>query len=263
MGKEGVNDKLEKGYDSMLHAIEDLVGKEGKNIKDAIRLAEEKISEWSELGREEVSEISKEVEKDLGSMGEAIESAKKGFREKWQIDKEYLSDTAWEKLSSIADKTTLGLMNFREELEERMAEANEDLHEREHKDHQSWKSDNALWLDEIHLWQSETQSIDQQIPQILTGIQRHKDAIEEHAKKIRANDYINAVHEKDISRAEKHPDNDVIQIINEHNEEAYENMKLRHEEQVAAHTALKKHHWKTMLLVKKLHDHLSHKDDKE
>lgn len=263
MGKENVDDKLEKGYHSMLHAVEDLVGKEGKNIKDALHIAEEKISEWSELGREEVTEISKEIEKDLGSMGETIEAAKKSFREKWEIDAKYLSDATWEKLSSIADKTTLGLINFREEMEERISEATEELHEREHKDHRKWKSDNAMWLDDIALWQNENAKVDEQLAFIQSGIQLHKDKLDAHAEKIKANSYVNDVHEKDISRAEKDPDNDIIQIINEHNEEAYENMKVRHEEQEQTHARMKKHHWKTMVLMQKLHAHLSEDPDEK
>ncbi|CAA6807078.1 MAG: Unknown protein [uncultured Thiotrichaceae bacterium] len=263
MGKEDIDDKLEKGYHSMLHAVEDLVGKEGKNIKDALHIAEGKISEWSELGREEIAEISKEIEKDLGSMGETIEAAKKGFREKWEVDAKYLSDATWDKLSSIADKTTLGLINFREEMEERIAEATEDLHEREHKDHQKWKSDYAMWLDDIALWKSEHEKVNEQIASIQLGLQLNQDKLDAHVQEINTNEYINDVHEKDISHAVKDPDNDVIQIITEHNEEAYENMKRRHAEQELAHAELKKHHWKTMVLLQKLHTHLSEDPDKE
>lgn len=259
MSKEDVDDKVEKAYQGMLHAVESLVGKDGKNIKDAIHIAEEKISDWSELGREEVSEISKEVEKDIGSIGETIEEAKKGFREKWEIDKKFISDTAWETLSSIADKTTLGLITLREELEERMAEATGDLHQREHKDHQQWKSDNAMWLDDIRLWENETEKAEKQLKLIQQGIQAHKAEIAAHAKKIKTDAYINDVHEKDISRAEKHPDNDVIQTINENNEEAYENMKGRHAHQEEAHAVLKQQHWKMILLIQKLESHLGGK----
>ena len=79
--KKGKSETTEKGYYSMLEAVENLVAKEGKNLKEAVLIAEEKLSEWGELGREEVNTISDEVKRDLGSLGETIEEAMDNIRE--------------------------------------------------------------------------------------------------------------------------------------------------------------------------------------
>ena len=253
MSKENIDNKTEKGYQSMLKSVEELVGKEGKNIKEAIDIAEQKLSEWGELGREEVTTIREEVQRDLGSLGETMEEAKKSFRQKWEIDTKYLSNATWNKLSSIADNTALALMDFREELQEKMQEATKDLHQREHKDHQEWHSDHAMWMDDINIWQKEHTQSEQYLTDIQETIDSHSKQLKEHARAIQAHEYIDNVHEKDISRAEKDPDNHILKDIDDANEASYEAMKKSHQEEAAKHQKIKQSHREITLQMEKLH----------
>ncbi len=244
--------KIDQGYYSMLKAVEDLVAKEGKNLKEAVLIAEDKLSEWGELGREEVNSISDEVKRDVGSLGETIEEAKASFREKWEIDSKYLSDSTWKILSSVADKTTLAMMEFRSDIQERAQEAKKDLHEREHRDHREWHSDHEMWLDEIDIWQKEYQQAELSFESIRNSLKVRSEQLTKHAEAIRTHEYIDKVHEKDIARSEQDPDNSVLDAINDKNEEAYKEMMQRHEKETAVHQQLKEEHRNIMTLITKL-----------
>ncbi|MEE9303951.1 MAG: hypothetical protein V3U84_09200 [Thiotrichaceae bacterium] len=252
MDKNDSTGKVEKGYSSMLKAVEELVAKEGKNLKEAILIAEDKLSEWGELGREEVNTISDEVKRDLGSLGETVEKAKSSFREKWELDSKYLSDSTWNILSSVADKTTLALMEFRNDIEERVQEAKKDLHEREHHDHRQWHSDHMMWLDDIDRWQKEYQQADRSLVAIQESLRLRSEQLTKHEQAIRTHEYIDSVHEKEIARAEQDPDNPVLDAISHNNEEGYEKMIGRHKKEAAKHQQLKEEQREIMILVAKL-----------
>ena len=258
MSKENTNDKTEKAYQSMLNSVEELVAKEGKNIKEAINIAEQKLSEWGELGREEVTTVREEVERDLGSIGETMEEAKKSFRQKWEMDAKYLSDATWNTLSSIADNTALALMDFREELQEKMQEATKDLHQREHKDHREWHSDHAMWSDDLTIWQKEQSQSEQYLAEAQEAINNHSAQLKEHARTIQTHKYIDSVHEKNISRAEQNPDNHNLKDIDDTNEASYEAMKESHEEEAAKHLQIKQNHREITLQMEKLHRMMQH-----
>ena len=236
----------------MLKSVEDLIAKEGKNLKEAILIAEEKLSEWSELGREEIKVISDEVQRDVGSLGETIEKARSSFREKWEIDSKYLSDSTWNMLSSVADKTTVALMEFQNDIQERMQEAKKDLHEREHEDHRLWHSEHQMWLEEIAIWQREYQQAEESLRRVQKKLNKRSERLEKHAKSIRTHEYIDQVHEKDIAHSEQDPDNPVLNDISANNEEGYTEMIRKHEKEAELHEKFKKEHRKIMSLIAKL-----------
>jgi DNA-binding transcriptional regulator YbjK len=250
--KEDLGDTLEKSYHSISKLVEDLVAKEGKNIKEAFVLAEEKLSEWGELGREEANSISEEVMHDLSSLGETIEEAKDSFKQKWQLDSEYLTDSTWNMLSRVADKTTLSLMEFNKDLQEHVDEATKDLHEREHKDHRQWHSDHEMWQDDIETWIGEYAQASKDLTVVQDSIYQRIEQLKEHAKTISAHEYIDKVHEKDIARSEQNPDNPVLEVINDHNEEAYEDMISRHKDEAITHKEFKDDYRRMMSLIAKL-----------
>ncbi len=252
MNKEDSKDKVERGYSSMLKAVEDLVAKEGKNLKEAMLIAEDKLSEWGELGREEVNTISDEVKRDLGSLGETVEKAKSSFREKWEIDSQYLSDSTWNILSSVADKTTLALMEFRNDIQERAEEAKKDLHEREHHDHREWHSDHEMWLDDIELWQKECLQADRSLQSIRESLRLRIELLTKHQKAIHTHEYIDGVHEKEIARSEEDPDNPILDTISQYNEDGYTEMIARHKKEAALHQQFKQEQRKIMTLIAKL-----------
>ncbi len=251
MSKEDI-ENIKKGYHSMLKVVEDLVATEGKNIKEAFATAEDKLSEWGELGREEASSISDEVQHDIDSLGETIEEAKQSFKEKWELDSKYLSDATWESLSNVADKTTLALMEFRKELQEKAEEATKDLHKREHQDHRKWHSEHEMWLDDIKMWQNEYAKAEQSLDAIKESISKRSEQLDIHANNIKTHEYIDQVHEKDIARSERDPDNPAIEVINNNNEDAYEEMIQRHQKEADAHIKFKEDHRRVMSLIAKL-----------
>ncbi len=254
MGSDKSNDKndTENGYSSMLTAIEELVSKEGKTIREAVLLAEDKLSEWNELGREEVNVISDEVTRDLGSLGETIEEAKSSFKEKWEIDKKYLTESTWGILSSVADKTTVALTEFTNEIKQRAQDAQQDLHKREHKDHREWHSDHEMWLDDIERWQKYYQQALLRTQSIQEKIQLQGEQLAKHAKVIRTHEYIDTVHEKEIARSEENPENKILDEISSNNEKSYEEMITKHQQEAEVHEQLKEEYRNIMLLIAKL-----------
>lgn len=245
--KDNLGDNIEKGYHSILRTVEDLVEKEGKNIKEAFADAEEKLSEWSELGREETSKISKEVFHDLSSLGETIEEAKDSFKQKWQLDSKYLSDSTWKTLSSVADKTTLALMEFRNGLQEHVDEATKDLHQREHQGH----SDHEIWQGEIKSWTSEYEQAVMNLAALQETIQHRIKELKEHENAISTHGSIDQVHEKDISHSEQDSDSPVLDVIKHYNEEAYEERIERHKSEATTHKKLKDDYHQMMVLIAK------------
>ncbi len=254
MGSDKSNNKNDtgNGYSSMLTAIEELVSKEGKTIREAVLLAEDKLSEWSELGREEVNVISDEVTRDLGSLRETIEEAKSSFKEKWEIDKKYLTESTWGILSSVADKTTVALTEFTNEIKQRAQDAQQDLHKREHKDHREWHSDHEMWLDDIERWQKYYQQALLRTQSIQEKIQLQGDKLAKHAKIIRTHEYIDTVHEKEIARSEENPENKILDEISSNNEKSYEEMIAKHQQEAEIHAQLKEEYRNIMLLIAKL-----------
>jgi SHS2 domain-containing protein len=135
MKSDDLKSKLQKAYQSMVDTIDVLVKKEGKTLREALENAEEKLSEWEELTKEEVHEISTEVKNDLQSIGETLEGAKQAYKKQLKMDTTYVTDSILEKLSQIADTPTAQFLLFKEQLEEQAQQAVTDEHNNEHNDH--------------------------------------------------------------------------------------------------------------------------------
>ncbi len=249
--------EIEKSYHDMLKSVEKLVKKEGKTLREAIDIAEDKLFKRGGLEQEHAKQISAEVQRDLGSLGETIAEAKASFREKWELDSRYLSESAWDTLSriadSVADKTTLAMMTLNRELQGRIADATSRLHEREHQDHRDWQSDHKMWLDDIAIWQKEYDRAEKDLVAIQSALQQRKEELDRHRQAIKTHEYIDQVHEQDIARSEKDPDNPVIQVIITGNAEGYAEMKARHREDAELHQALAQDHRKVISLITRLH----------
>jgi DNA-binding MarR family transcriptional regulator len=141
MDTEEITKKLQRAYHSMVDVLDDLIEKgliekEGKSLKEAVELAQLKLSDWKELTREEVEKVSTEVKQDLSSLGKTLYEARQVIREKLALDAEYLKETSLEKLNRIADKASLELAQFREDLCEKTEENKDDEHETAHREHQ-------------------------------------------------------------------------------------------------------------------------------
>ncbi|HIO97291.1 MAG TPA: hypothetical protein EYG71_05125, partial [Leucothrix sp.] len=121
MDTKNVQEKLQKAYHSMLEHIEELVDKDKKPLKEAFQEAEEKLSEWRELSREEVDHISGELKSNLSDVGEASNQLNQSLKETLSFDASYLAGSIWNRLSKVADQTMVELSELGDELREHMS----------------------------------------------------------------------------------------------------------------------------------------------
>lgn len=135
----------------MLEHVEELIDKDKKPLKEAFLEAEEKLSEWRELSREEIDHISAELKSNLQDLGEASHSLRESLRETLKFDTAYLANSLWGKLAKVADKTKIELAEFSESLQKHTA-----TNETTYSDQQQY------WLDDAKAWQQDYQtSLDQ------------------------------------------------------------------------------------------------------
>lgn len=256
MAQESLQEKLQKGYQAMLETIEALVEKEGKSIRDAVYSAEEKISEWEELSKDEVGKISDEIKQDLKELGETMYGAKQAFREQARMDARYLAESTWNKLSEIADKGTLQLIQFKEALEENVREITEEQHYDEHGEHQQWRSEHALWTDEISLWQKELEEAQYKIEGIQQAINKVGLSLVEHQQAIMAHEAVASEHERAMADAVKAPDSEIVSAKDDQHHDKHKQERQEHELHARFHARAKEHHRRLMSLVNQLEKHM-------
>lgn len=141
MDTKEVQEKLQKAYNSMLENVEELVDKDKKPLKEAFAEAEEKLSEWRELTREEVDHISDELKSNLSEMGEVTHRLNQSIKETLSFDAAYLADSIWNRLSKLADHTVVELSEFSEDLRQHMATDASTYSEQQ----QNWFNDAMQW----------------------------------------------------------------------------------------------------------------------
>lgn len=144
MDTKTVQKNLQKAYETMLDHVEELVNKDKKPLKQAFLEAEEKISEWRELSREEVEHISDELKSNLSEMGEATHRLNKSLKETLSFDASYLADSIWSRLSKVADNTKLELSELSNDLRRHMS-ANASTQSEQQQ----------VWLDDAMAWQGD------------------------------------------------------------------------------------------------------------
>lgn len=121
MDTKSVQEKLQKAYHSMLDHVEELVEKDKKPLKQAFLEAEEKLSEWRELSREEVEHISEELKSNLSDMGDASHRLNESLKETLSFDASYLASSIWNRLSKVADQTMVELTELGDDLRRHMS----------------------------------------------------------------------------------------------------------------------------------------------
>jgi len=142
MDTKEVQEKLQKAYHSMLEHIEELVEKDKKPLKEAFEEAEEKLSEWRELSREEVSHISDELKSNLSDMGEASHRLNESLKETMSFDASYSASSIWNRLSKVADRTAIEL-----------SELGESLRSHTVTDASSYSGQQQAWIKDATQWQ--------------------------------------------------------------------------------------------------------------
>ena len=253
MKTQGLSEKMKKAYQNMVETIETLIDREGKQLKEAVLIAEEKLSSLQELSKEEAQKISTEIKSDLQSIGETINGAKLAYKEQFKIEANYLTEALWEKLSKVADVGTEEFLAFSEDLKQRARKARLDDHASEHKDHLHWSSDHEFWLDEVELWKKDHQDALQKLQAIETAIKKHTDYLEEHAQAIRAHEELDHEHEETILANELDPTSRIAEENDEKDISVHKQEKQLHATHAKLHQNLKKNHRKMMAMINHLY----------
>jgi len=141
MDTKMVQEKLQKAYHSMLDHVEELVEKDKKPLKDAFLEAEEKLSEWRELSREEVDHISEELKSNLSDVGDATNQLNESLKKTLSFDASYLAGSIWNRLSKVADQTFVELSELKDDLRKHMS-TNATTHTEQQ---QQWFTDAMQW----------------------------------------------------------------------------------------------------------------------
>ncbi len=256
MKTQELSEKMIKAYQNMLETIETLIEKEGKPLKEAVQIAEEKLSKWKELTNEESQKISAEVKNDLQSVGEALKGAKNAYKEQFKIDADYLTDAIWEKLSKIADVATEEFLAFTEDLKERAHKVRMDEHANEHKEHLRWYSDHDFWINEIEVWKKDHQQALKKLQAIESSIKKHTDLLEEHAQAIRAHEKLDHEHEEVMVSYETDPTSHIAEEEDDKYIAIHDQERQEHEKQAALHNSMKKKHREMMAIINHLYKHV-------
>ncbi len=268
------SDKLQKAYQEMVGHIRELMAQEGQGLKEAIKLAEQRLQSWQELTRSEAEKVSQEVREDFDSLAETLRESKETLRQQWQNDAQYAKSKLIDTLAFILERANNGLASLGEVLESRSARdeqpesdesgaadgaqvtdlapaASHDLVmntevalEDEHQEHRQWQSERALWQDEIQIWKKEDQQAQQRLEEIGEGIAQLEQQMDDHALALRAHELVNEDHEAVLAE-EGH--DDVI------HHDIHEDERRSHEEQRQLHEAIKSRHRQAMILLEKLH----------
>lgn len=261
MDAKDLEKKLQRGYAEMVKNIGEFVEQEGKSLKEAVEAAEDKLSEWEELTREEVTKISSEVRNDLSHFGETWNEAKAYFQERLSLDAEYLKSSIWDQLSGIANKATLDFIEFQKDLQERVDTIVEDFHQDEHKQHKKWHSEHALWLDEVALWQKENKQAEEMLIAIQDAVRDRAVLLPQHEQAIRLHEEVDHKHEKTLAGTESDPSSEVKREENTPEDEDHVEMQELHKEQYDLHMRLKKEQREMMVLINRLNKLLLSKDE--
>ncbi len=236
--------KLQRGYQEMINHITDFIEKEGKTVKEAVDAAEDKLSEWGELTREEVTKISDEVRHDVGHFGETWEEAKTYFQQKLSFDAKYLGESVWDKLSGLANNTTLDFIEFQKDLQQRVGEMVDDFNKEESQENADHYGDYETWLTEIYLWQQEYQDAEDKLATMAQALHSRRQQLQQHTEQIR-------LHIKEDKKAngartsEKSPD----KAAQEQNKKE----DTQHQQQAKLHRKLKSEQQQTIILIDRLY----------
>ncbi len=183
MDTKNIQENLQKAYHSMLEHVEELVEKDKKPLKQAFEEAEEKLSEWRELSREEVEHISDELRSNLSEMGDATNRLNESLKETLSFDASYLANSIWSRLSKVADQTMLELSELGDDLQQRMsvdATSKSELQQQWFNDATQWQGDYESALKQLDTIRTELRKKMRNVSKHNTAILNEKMNQEEH-----------------------------------------------------------------------------------
>ncbi len=173
MDTKEVQKKLQDAYHSMLEHVEELVDKDKLSLKDAFSKAEEKLSEWKELSREEVEHISQELKENLSEIGEASHRLNDSLKETLSFDTAYIANNVWNKLSKVADKTVVELTEF-----------GNSLRANTRTDGANYSEQQEAWFNDAMQWQGDYETALKQLDKIRADLRKKMRKVNAYSKAI-------------------------------------------------------------------------------
>ena len=254
MKTENIGDKLQRGYHATIDAIESLVKKEGKSLKDALNIAEQKLKNLEGVTADEYRHIRDEVRYDLHTMGERLSEAKTSFKQRLEMDSIFMKQSALKSLTSIAEQTGHELVQLKDSLFNKEPDLEKDPLFIEHRDHREWHDEHTLWLKEIEMWRKEHHEAGAQLLEIHDAVRLKGKDLEEHAQAIRAHEIVDREHEALIAELEKQSDNTAPIEESSEDRASHEAMKKTHKNHALLHQQFRNEHLEMMRLVGRLHE---------
>ncbi len=254
---EEMNKDLKRAYQTLVDTVEDLVVNQGENFQEAMKSAEEKLSEWKELSKEEVEKISSELKRDFQTLGDNLNESRESYKEQFKKEAAYVSDSIWGKLLTIMDTNTAQFLAFEKNLKERVQAIKGDDHLTEHHEHTQWHSDHGFWLAEVEVWKKEHAEALDKLAKIEKAINQHSDMLDEHAQVITAHEARDHEHEEVLSKTEHDPTSYVFEVKEDEEAAVHKQEKQQHQQHAELHSTMRKHHFAMMSLVNKLYKETS------
>lgn len=246
------SDKIQRGYHAMIDDIESLIRKEGKTLKQALEVAEDKLEDWEDLTIDQAKLVRSEVRHDLHALGDKLYDAKSSFMHRLEMDKNFIKKSASHKLASIADKTIYELIELKDSLFDQDEElTSHEIIQSEHLDHARWRDDHLFWLAEIAMWRKETRDAEAKILAIHDAVNKHGVSLQDHVKNIRSHDEAEHDHEVKLATLEKALKDDAAESSRD--QLAHEIMSKSHKSQALHHQQFKNKHREIVMLVERLY----------
>lgn len=253
MDTNEASDKIQRGYHAMIDNIETLIKKEGKSLKQAFEVAEEKLEDWEGLSTDQYKRIRNEVRHDLHVLGDKMDEAKTSFKQRLEMDTQFIKKSAFNKLSSIADKATNELIELKDSFFNKDEEPTRDeIIQAEHLDHTRWHDDHSFWMTEIAMWRKETNDAEAKVLAIHGAVNKHGVSLQDHVKNIRSHD--KAIHNHEVKLA------DLEKVLKGDTEEASKDqlvhkvMSKSHKGYAHRHQQFKNKHREIIILVERLYE---------
>lgn len=120
---------LRESYYTMLDRAR-FAFEEGKeSLEEALKVATTELEKLGTHTEEEIQQLGSELREDIQEASLQAHELREGLREMIDFEKRYLGNEALEKLMSLADKNTLDMLAFKEELADRQQQRNDESKE--------------------------------------------------------------------------------------------------------------------------------------
>ena len=253
MDTKETSDKLQRGYHAMVNNLDTLIKKEGKSLKHALEVAEDRLEDWEDLSVDQYKRIRSEVRHDLHALGDRLYDAKSSFMHRLEMDTNFIKKSTAHKLSSIADTTIYELIELKDSLFDKDEEpTNHETIESEHIDHTLWRDDHSFWIAEITMWRKETRDAEAKILAIHDAVNKHGVSLQGHVKSIRSHDAAVHDHEVKLGDLEKSPEDSAEETSRD--QLAHKVMSESHKSHALLHQQFKNKHREIVILVARLYD---------